>query len=167
MREQLEAMDYKKVLGDASAQPKRIYLWTLSIDGIDAVLLRKRSRPTIKFAEQKVDYLNTYRYYAGKGEWDAIEIESNDPIVPSASQKFMEWVRLCYETATGRAGYAAIYKKDPTLKMLGPAGTTVEQWDLKGRWLSNVNFHELDYSNQSELAIISATLRFDAAILRF
>jgi len=129
--------------------------------------LRKAARPTIKFAEQKVDYLNTYRFYAGKGEWDPIEIESNDPIVPSAAQKYMEWVRLQYETATGRAGYAAVYKKDVTLKMLGPAGTTVEQWDLKGAFLNNVNFHELDYANQSEVVIITATLRYDAALLRF
>ena len=51
--------------------------------------------------------------------------------------------------------------------MLGPAGTTVELWDLKGTKLNNINFHELDYRNESEVAIITATLRFDAAILRF
>lgn len=167
MREQLQQMGYQSVLGNLNRQPKRVYLWTMAIDGIDAVLLRKRARPTVKFTEQKIDYLMSYRYFAGKAEWDPIEIESNDPIVPSATQKYMEWVRLCYEFATGRGGYAAVYKKDVQLKMLGPGGTTVQLWDLKGAWLNNVNFKELDYSNQSEVAIITATMRFDAAILRY
>lgn len=167
MREQLQLMNYTAVLGRLNAQPKRTYAWTMRIDGIDAVLLRKCARPTITFAEQKVSYLNTYRFYAGKAQWQPIQIESNDPIVPSARQKWIQWVRLQYETATGRAGYRAIYKKDLALKMLGPAGTTVQLWDLKGSWLTNVNWHELDYANQSQVAIISATLRFDAAILRF
>ena len=108
-----------------------------------------------------------YRFYAGKGEWDPMEIESNDPIVPSAAQKYMEWRRLQYQFATGRGGYAAVYKKDIQLKMLGPAGTTVQLWDIKGAWLNNIDFKELDYSNQSEVAIVTATMRYDAAILRF
>ena len=167
MRDQLENMDYKRVLGDLNAEPKRTYLWVAVIDGVDAVLLRKFARPTLNFAEEKIPYLNTYRFYSGKAEWQPIEIESNDPIVPSARQKWMQWVRLQYETATGRRGYAAVYKKDIQIKMLGPAGTTVELWDLKGTKLNNINFHELDYRNESEVAIITATLRFDAAILRF
>ena len=167
MREQLEQMSYQSVLGNLNREPKRVFLWTLAIDGIDAVLLRKAARPSVKFSEVKLDYLMAYRYYSGKAEWDPMQIESNDPIVPSAAQKFMEWARLQYEFATGRGGYAAVYKKDIQLKMLGPGGTTVQLWDLKGAKLNDVNFKELDYSNQMDVSIVAATLRFDAAILRY
>jgi site-specific DNA-cytosine methylase len=39
----------------------------------------------------------------------------------------MNWVRLAYEVITGRGGYASMYKKDWSLKMLDPQGAVIEQ----------------------------------------
>ena len=75
----------------------------------------------------------------------------------------MEWVRLHSESVTGRQGYAAGYKKDVELEMLDPTGVVVQKWILQGTMLTNVDFGSLDYSS-SDLADITATLRFDRAI---
>ena len=89
-----------------------------------------------------------------------------DPIAPSSSQALMEWVRLHAESVTGRMGYAAGYKKKVDLFMLDPTGAIVENWELRGTFLTNVNFGDLDYSGD-DLADVSATLRFDRAILKY
>ena len=78
----------------------------------------------------------------------------------------MEWVRLESESATGRQGYAAGYKRDVEIEMLDPTGVVVSKWILKNCMLGNVNFGNLDY-NSSDLATIEATLRFDYALLVF
>ena len=75
----------------------------------------------------------------------------------------MEWVRLHSESVTGRQGYAAGYKKDIELELLDPTGVVIEKWILQGTMLTNVGFGDLDYSS-SDIADISATLRFDRAI---
>jgi hypothetical protein len=75
----------------------------------------------------------------------------------------MEWVRLHSESVTGRQGYAAGYKKDVELEMLDPTGVVVQKWILQSTQLNDVDFGGLDYSS-SDLADITATLRFDRAI---
>jgi hypothetical protein len=78
----------------------------------------------------------------------------------------MEWVRLCSESVTGRQGYAMGYKRDLELEMLDPTGVCVQKWILKGAWISNCNFNNLDYS-QDGIADINATIVVDYCILCF
>ena len=87
-----------------------------------------------------------------------------DPIGPSAAQALMEWFRLHAESVTGRMGYAAGYKKDVELELLDPTGVVVEKWILQGTFLSDLDFQNLDYSDD-KLATIQATLRMDRCIL--
>jgi hypothetical protein len=47
--------------------------------------------------------------------------------------------------------------------MLDPTGVVVQKWILQGTQLNDVDFGSLDYGS-SDLADISATLRFDRAI---
>ena len=89
-----------------------------------------------------------------------------DPIVPSAAQSVMEWVRLSHESVTGRDGYAEFYKKDVTINVLGPVGDIVEEWSLVGAWIQDVTFGDLDFG-ASEPVEITVTLRYDYAILEF
>ena len=132
--------------------------------GIQEWWLSSASRPSITQAETEIPFLNTSTYVVGRYNWETIQITLRDPIGPSASQAIMEWVRLHSESATGRQGYAAGYKRDIELEMLDPTGVVVSKWILKNCMLTNVNFGELDYSS-SDLATIQATLRFDYAIL--
>jgi hypothetical protein len=79
----------------------------------------------------------------------------------------MEWVRLGHESITGRRGYADFYKKDLTIKMLGPVGDVIEQWTLKGAFIVNANFGDLDWANATDPADITLELAYDYAILEY
>lgn len=147
-------------------EPKRKFRWTLEIDGIDAFTLKTGARPQLTFEETVIDYINTKRYIAGKQAYSPLNITLQDPIAPSAAQKVMDWVRLAYEVITGRMGYASMYKKDWSLKMLDPQGAVIEQWDIKGAWIQDFNGGELDYAS-SDNAEISIVVRFDAALHLF
>ena len=93
-----------------------------------------------------------------------MQLTFRDAIGPSTSQAIQEWVRLCSESITGRQGYAAGYKRDVELEMLDPTGAVVQKWILKGVFLTNVEYGDLNYSEDG-LATISATLRPDYCIL--
>jgi hypothetical protein len=147
-------------------EPKRKFRWLLQIDGIDAFVMKTAARPQMTFEETVVDYINTKRYLSGKGAWNPIACTMHDPIAPSAAQKIMDWLRLNYESLTGRMGYATFYKKDIVLKLLDPQGTVVELWDITGAWPQDINFGELDYAT-SDNAEIQFSMRFDSATLQF
>ena len=147
-------------------EPKVKNRFIMEIDGIPAYVIKTANRPQISFEEVVLDHMNVKRYVKGKGEWQELEMTLYDPIVPSAAQAVMEWVRLSHESVTGRDGYSDFYKKDVNFQMLGPVGDIVEEWTLKGTWCKNVNFGELDFAT-SEPAEITATLRYDYAILQF
>jgi hypothetical protein len=147
-------------------EPKRKFRWTMEIDGIDAFTLKTGARPQMTFEETVIDYINTKRYVAGKMSYSPLNITLQDPIAPSAAQKVMQWVRLCYEVITGRGGYASMYKRDFSLKMLDPQGAVIEQWDIKGAWVQDTNMGELDYAS-SDNAEVSMVIRYDSAIHLF
>ncbi len=162
MAEVLETAD----LLSQQFEPKRKFRWILSIDGIDAFTLKTAQRPNIVFDETVIDYINVKRYVAGKATWQPITITTQDPIVPSAAQKVMEWVRLCFENTTGRMGYTQFYKKEINLKLLDPVGAVVENFRIQGAWAQEVNFGDLDYSTSDNVEI-SVTIRFDQAYLLY
>lgn len=149
-------------------EPKRQnrFIFQFADDTIPAFVARTTSRPTYTAAPITIDYLNQKRYLAGKGEWGTISMSLYDPIAPSSAQKVMEWVRLQHETISGRDGYAAFYKKNISLKALDPVGATVEEWDLRGCWCTEVNFGAYDMS-QGEPMNVDITIRPDDCILRF
>jgi hypothetical protein len=169
-----ETLDTRDLLA-IQYEPKRKFRWIMSIDGMDAFTLKTAARPQLTFEETVIDYINTKRYVAGKMTWNPIQITTHDPIVPSASQKIMAWVRRNYEPLTGRMGYASGpgasgevmgYKQSIQLKLLDPQGTVVELWDITGAWAQDVNFGDLDYASSDNIEV-SFTLRFDNATLQF
>ena len=147
-------------------EPKLKNRYVMSIDGIPAYLIKTASRPSISFEEVELNHMNVKRYVKGKATWETIAFTMYDPVVPSAAQAVMEWVRLSHESVTGRDGYSDFYKKDVNIKVLGPVGDVVEQWTLKGAWIQAANFNDLDFAS-SDPAEIEVTLRFDYAILEF
>jgi len=160
-----EVLSVQQLLAD-SYEPKRKNRWVIAINGIDAFTAKTASRPQVVFDETVIDYINQKRYISGKGAWQPLSLSLYDPIVPSASQKVMEWIRLNWENVTGRMGYAQFYKKTINLKMLDPVGAVVEDWELQGCWVQDANFGDLDYS-VSDLADISLVLRYDQAVLQY
>ena len=148
-------------------EPKLKNRFIMSIDGIPAYLIKTAARPSITFEEVELNHMNVKRFVKGKATWETVEITMYDPVVPSAAQAVMEWVRLSHESVTGRDGYTDFYKKDVTINVLGPVGDKVEEWTLKGAWITTANFNEMDWSQGTEALDIAVTLQYDYAILQF
>ena len=147
-------------------EPKMKNRFILEVDGIASYLIKTANRPSIQFEKVTLDHINVKRQLKGKGEWQDVNITLYDAIVPSGAQQVMEWVRLSHESLTGRDGYADFYKKDLQIYMLGPVGDKIEQWTLKGAFIQQANFGELDFTS-NEVATIELTLAYDYAILEF
>tara|TARA_B100000424_G_scaffold87116_1_gene65147 strand:+ start:1986 stop:2474 length:489 start_codon:yes stop_codon:yes gene_type:complete len=149
-----------------SFQPKVANRYVMYIDGIPSFLIKKAARPSVKFNTITMDHMNTQRKIQGKASWDDITVTLYDPIVPSGAQATMEWVRLGYESVTGRAGYSDFYKKDIVFNVLGPVGDKVEEWTLKGAFVTSAGFGEMDWSSDTPMEI-SIGIAYDYAILQY
>ena len=147
-------------------EPKTKNRFIMYVEGVPAYLIKTANRPQIQFEEIVLDHINVKRYITGKGSWQPITVTLYDPVVPSAAQAVMEWIRLAHESVTGRDGYSDFYKKDVTFNMLGPVGDVVEEWVLKGTFIESANFGDLDYAS-TDPAEIELTLKYDYAILQF
>ena len=147
-------------------EPKTQNRFIMYIEGIPAFTIKAMNRPSIQFDEVILEHINVKRYVKGKGDWQALNITLYDPIVPSGAQAVMEWVRLHKESVTGRDGYSDFYKKDVTFNVLGPVGDKVEEWTLKGAFIKDANFGEMNWET-NEPADITLSLRYDYAILQF
>ena len=147
-------------------EPKMKNRFIMEIDGIPSYLIKTANRPSIQFEVVTLDHINVKRKLKGKGEWQDVEITLYDPIVPSGAQQVMEWVRTSHESLTGRDGYADFYKKDVNFFMLGPVCYKIEQWTLKGAFITNASFNDLDWAS-NDPAEITLTLSYDYAILEF
>ena len=78
----------------------------------------------------------------------------------------MEWGRLHHESVTGRDGYSYFYKIDLTFNTLGPVGDKVEEWTLKGAFISSATFGDMDWATEDPIQI-ELTLKYDYAVLQF
>ena len=147
-------------------EPKLQNRFIMQIDGINAYLIKSMARPSLELDEVILEHMNVTRYVKGKSRWPPIDVTLYDPVVPSAAQQVMEWVRLHHESVTGRDGYSDFYKKDITFNLLGPVGDVIEEWELKGAYIQTANFGELAFT-ESEPVEISLTLKYDYAVLKF
>ena len=59
-----------------------------------------------------------------------------------------------------------VQELDVTFQVLGPVGDIVEEWKLKGAWIQDATFGDLDNSSSDPIEI-QLTLRYDYAILQF
>ena len=148
-------------------EPKTQNRFIMYMDGVPAYLIKGVSRPNLTIEVNTLDHINIKRKVrGGKAEWQDITITMYDPIVPSAAQAAMEWVRLSHESVTGRNGYADFYKKDLTINVLGPVGDLVEEWTIKGAFVNATNMSPLDWST-SDVATVELTVSYDYAILQY
>lgn len=148
-------------------EPKVQNRFILYCDGVPSFIIKKTDRPKLTQAAKELDHINIRTFYKGKSIWGTIAMELYDPIVPSGAQAVMEWVRLHHESVTGRDGYQDFYKKDLTINVLGPVGDKVEEWTLKGSFITEATFNSLDWSNDGEALKINLTVQPDYCILQY
>ena len=147
-------------------EPKLQNRFLMDIEGVPAYLIKKISRPSVSFNEVVLDHINVKRKLKGKANWEKITCDLYDPVTPSGAQAVMEWIRLSHESVTGRDGYSDFYKKNINIRTLGPVGDVVEEWILKGAFVSNANFGDMDWTSDTP-ANISITINMDYAILNY
>lgn len=147
-------------------EPKRKNEFVMFVDELPAFLIKTSDKPKISNNEIALDHINIKRYVKGKSEWNTIAITLYDPILPSAAQMVMDWVRKHHESVTGRDGYSNFYKKEIKLHQLSPLGEIVEEWILKGAFITEAGFGGYDWS-ADEVQMIDITLRYDWAFLNF
>jgi len=161
----VETLDVSSMLPN-KFEPKRKTRFVFAIEGIDAFLIKTAAQPTITSERIEVPFINSRRYVAGKAEFNTMNVTLHDAIAPSGAQQVMEWMRLCYESVSGRAGYADFYKRDCQIKLLDPVGTVVSTWDVKGAFITESNFGELAYGD-FEMVEIALTISYDQAVLQY
>jgi len=147
-------------------EPKLKNRYIMNIDGINAFLIKTMARPSLESEEVALPHMNVTRYVKGRTQWQPLEITLYDPIVPSAAQQVIEWVRLHHESVTGRDGYSDFYKKNITFNLVGPVGDIVEEWELVGAYIQSANWGDMSFEDSTPVEI-ALTLRYDYAVLKF
>lgn len=148
-------------------EPKQANRFIMYIDGIPTFMIKMTDRPKMQSGTVVLDHINLQRKVKGKTTWQDLNITLYDPVVPSAAQAAMEWIRLSHEAVTGRDGYADFYKKDITLNAVGPVGDKVEEWTIHGAFVTNFDGGTLDYSTADQAVNVNLTLAFDYAVLQY
>ena len=148
-------------------EPKLKNRFIMQIDGINAYLIKSLARPVLESDEVILEHMNVTRYVKGKGRWSTLDITLYDPVVPSAAQAVMEWVRLHHESVTGRDGYSDFYKKDLTIDILGPVGDIVSEWIIKGAFIKSADFGEYNWDNDTAAQNLTMTVGMDYCVLNF
>jgi hypothetical protein len=133
---------------------------------IPAYLVKAAARPTITNGEIVLDHINIDRKVKGKSRWSDVSISIYDPITSEGAQAVMEWVRFHHESLTGRDGYSTDYKRDLEFYALSALGEKIENWTLKGAFISDANFGNMDWGTE-EAMMIELTLKYDYAILQY
>lgn len=147
-------------------EPKMANRFILYVDGMPSYIIKGTSRPTLTQEAKALNHINVQRYIKGRSVWGPVNLTLFDPIVPSAAQSVMEWVRLHHESVTGRDGYSDFYKKDITINVLGPVGDKVEEWIGKGVMITESNFGEMNFDDDNPIEI-TMTIQADYWILNY
>ena len=150
-----------------SFEPKMSNRFIMYVEGIPAYLIKAANRPEITNGKVTIDHINVRRYVKGRSEWSDLTISLYDPVVPSAAQATMEWVRLHHESVTGRNGYSDFYKKDLTIDVLGPVGDIVSEWVIKGAFIKGAEFGEYNWDNEAAAQNLTVTIGMDYCVLNY
>ena len=148
-------------------EPKQANRFIMYIDGIPAYEIKGVGAVNLTQGTVPLNHINVQRFVKGKTTWGTIQFTLFDPITPSGAQAVMEWVRLHHESVTGRDGYSDFYKKDLTFDVLGPVGDIVSEWIIKGALITDVNFGDFSWDNESAAQNIQLTVQPDYCVLNF
>lgn len=149
-------------------------------EGSDVTQLTKQiveaNRPTVKFADQKIDVYNSTIHYAGKPNWDPISIKIRDDatgvvnkLIGEQNQKQFDFFEQSSAAAAGD------YKFSMRIDMLdgGNAGNfsdadgsvnVLESWECVGCYVVSSTYGQLQYSDQGAGMTIDLSIQADNCI---
>ena len=152
-----------------TAEPRRKHRWLWQSVGQTAtskvlIYLKSAQRPKGKFNEAIMHHNQEQAYFAGKTEWDPINLTWYDIEQPAdVSKQVWTWWNSVSDISTANVSLPSSYKRQSTLTMVGGTGAVNEKWTLYGSWPQDCNWQELDYT-QSDIQEIAVVLRFDRAV---
>lgn len=124
------------------------------------------SRPNLTHEEVVVDSYNSKMYLAGKHTWDPVTIVFRDDMNSNVIRKIGEQLNKQVDHASQSAAEAgSAYKftvNVETLDGANPNPETYDQWVLKGAFIQNVQYGDLNYGT-SEMVQVTLSLRYDHA----
>lgn len=159
-------------LGYNSSVFKRKFRWTMSFENvcyiglnIPASFVKAANRPSMTIEEQEINFLNGKMWIPGKATLEATEItyydvasqESAEAIAPlftwlSTVYNFTNAVTLEQSSLLGDSGsYSA---ERGILTMYDGCGVAIDEFTYLDPWPTNINFGDLDYSNNEECTIV-------------
>lgn len=134
--------------------------------GIEVWKVQEIKRPVVTINSVEIPFINETNYVAGKAKWSEMEIKFIDTIGPSTSTQLMEWVRLHFESLTGRMGYAAGYKKNLLVKALDPTGLEVQKWFIEQAMITSADFGNNSMDSDA-LQMITVTIQPYRCVLNY
>ena len=127
------------------------------------------TRPSVNFEQIPVDVYNSKINIIGKHTWDPVTVNLRDDVSGNVTKLVGEQVQKQFdflEQASASAGidYKFITRFDILDGGNGAATpTSLEEWELYGCYVENVNYNDLNYAS-SEAATITMSVRFDNAV---
>jgi hypothetical protein len=129
----------------------------------------KFDRPHVQFEEIKLPIYNSTVKIAGKHSWQDVTCDLRDDAVGNVSRLVGEQLQKQLDFLEQSSATAAnTYKFTVTLQVLdGGNGiqeaVVLEQWNILGCYLKDVNYNSMDY-NTSEAVKITMAITYDNAI---
>lgn len=162
------------VLGQPSnvVEPRRTHRWVFISIGrgeqqftrAELLLLKTAARPKGKYGEAVLHHNQEQVYFAGKTEWDPIELTWYDTEQnPDVSLGVYKWFGTVSNLPTANVGHPATYKRTASLAMLNGVGLLSEGWTMYGTWPQDVDWKGLDYSS-NEIQTCVVKMRYDRAL---
>jgi|TARA_R110000824_G_scaffold162564_1_gene338267 hypothetical protein len=157
-----------------SVDPKRGFRFKVSIGTLGMLWMAKKvDRPTFSLTESKHEYLNHSFYWPARAEWSEVGMTLVDPTNPDIASSLLGFVATAGYNIIGQpqndGELSSIGKSnaiaatgDITIEQINETGVTLETWTLKNAWIKEVDFSELDYSND-DLSEVTVKLRYDWA----
>jgi len=127
------------------------------------------TRPSVNFEQIPVDVYNSKINIIGKHTWDPITVNLRDDVSGNVTKLVGEQVQKQFDFLEQASASAGIdYKFITRFEILdGGNGaatpTALEEWELYGCYVENVNYNDLNYAS-SEAATITMSVRFDNAV---
>jgi len=117
------------------------------------------ARPTVTFADQKLDIYNSTIHYAGKPTWSAITVVLRDDVTGAVSKLVGEQMQKQFDFFEQSSAASGVdYKFTLRIEMLdggngANAPVVLETWECYGCYVVSANYQSLAYSEQTASTI--------------
>lgn len=141
-------------------------LWSIDFPiamQIPETLQVSASRPKVSNENKEVPYKNLSTFYKGKTKVEPMTLTFRDAIGPGIYMKLLQWQREHTDFVTGKGGYAATYKKTLTLNMEDPTGAVIQQFQLYGCFIVDLDGGSIEMTSD-DIAEIAMTIQYDSFI---